>query len=271
MDTEVIIPFMNFAGREVAEYAKKHFPEELLKQQSYKDKQYADALTKAFLQIDVMLAKPEGRKEIAELIKDTNKDPAKRSEIYEGDEDAGPEGRGCTANVMLIVDKKMYVANAGDSRAILICKDGRVIEMSADHKPDLDKERTRISKAGGSVFNGRVDGNLNLSRALGDLSYKDRTDLKPEEQKISACPDVKDFPITPDLFGVLMGCDGVYERKTSSEIGEFILKEAKANPDLQPSVIAERLLDVLISPDYTQTAGAGCDNMSCILIKFKHS
>ena len=227
-------------------------------------------MTQAFLQIDVLLDRKEGRDEIAELTKEASKDPTKRAEIYESDEESGPNGRGCTANVMLIVNKKMYVANAGDSRAILIYTDGRVEEMSFDHKPDLEIERNRICKAGGSVFNGRVDGNLNLSRALGDLNYKDRRDLSPQEQKITAFPDVKEFPLTGDVYGVVMGCDGVYERKTSKEIGEFVLKESKANPDAPLSKTIEKLLDVLISPDYSQTAGAGCDNMTCIFIKFKH-
>ena len=218
-----------------------------------------------------MLDKKEGRDEIAEITKATSKDPAKRPEMFEAEEESGPDGKGCTANVVLIIKKKIYVSNAGDSRAILIMTDGRVIELSADHKPDLERERTRITKAGGSVFNGRVDGNLNLSRALGDLGYKDRKDLKPEEQKITAYPDVTEYPITGDMYGIVMGCDGVYERKTSAEIGTWMLKETKDAPGARLSAAVEKLLDELISPDYVQTAGAGCDNMSCIFIKFKHS
>lgn len=44
--------------------------------------------------------------------------------------------------------------------------------MSIDHKPDDDQEKNRITKAGGDVWEGRVNGNLNLSRAIGDLEYK---------------------------------------------------------------------------------------------------
>jgi len=37
----------------------------------------------------------------------------------------------------------------------------------------------RIIKAGGSVTMGRVNGNINLSRAFGDFEFKNNTSLKP--------------------------------------------------------------------------------------------
>ena len=63
--------------------------------------------------------------------------------------------------------KQLYVANAGDSRCV-VCRDGNAVDMSIDHKPEDEPEQTRINKAGGKVtFDGRVNGGLNLSRALG--------------------------------------------------------------------------------------------------------
>ena len=40
-------------------------------------------------------------------------------------------------------------------------------DLSIDHKPDLDAEEERILKAGGFIHAGRVNGILNLSRAIG--------------------------------------------------------------------------------------------------------
>lgn len=67
--------------------------------------------------------------------------------------------------------KDLYIANAGDSRSIL-CNNGKAEELSHDHKPDNPEEKERIEYAGGQIINGRINGNLNLSRAIGDLEYK---------------------------------------------------------------------------------------------------
>ena len=53
-----------------------------------------------------------------------------------------------------------------------MCRAGEAIPLSFDHKPENDEERSRIEKAGSTITEGRVDGNLNLSRSLGDLKYK---------------------------------------------------------------------------------------------------
>ena len=52
---------------------------------------------------------------------------------------------GCTSNVVYIdkLKKKIFVANAGDSRCVM-AKAGKVIEMSIDHTPFLDSEINRI-------------------------------------------------------------------------------------------------------------------------------
>lgn len=67
---------------------------------------------------------------------------------------------GCTANVCIIDEekKKIYFANAGDSRSVL-CKKGVAYPMSIDHKPELETEKNRIYKADGWVSEGRVKGN----------------------------------------------------------------------------------------------------------------
>lgn len=82
---------------------------------------------------------------------------------------------GCTAVVALLQRDMLFVANAGDSRAV-ISRSNKAVALSYDHKPAQVSERERIVAAGGflSEIGGvcRVNGNLNLSRAIGDLRYK---------------------------------------------------------------------------------------------------
>lgn len=77
------------------------------------------------------------------------------------------------------VRKKLFVANAGDSRAVMGVG-GKAVPLSFDHKPENEEEIKRIEAAGSTITDGRVDGNLNLTRALGDLKYKQKTELTAE-------------------------------------------------------------------------------------------
>jgi serine/threonine protein phosphatase PrpC len=87
---------------------------------------------------------------------------------------------GATSCVVYTNDQHIFCANAGDSRAVLFTGSS-VVALSEDHKPDNDKELERIKKANHFVEDSRVDGNLALSRAIGDFQYKDNKDLAPKD------------------------------------------------------------------------------------------
>ncbi|KAE8675855.1 putative protein phosphatase 2C 27 [Hibiscus syriacus] len=74
---------------------------------------------------------------------------------------------GATALVALIIGRMLVVANSGDCRAVL-CRRGKAIEMSRDHKPMCNRERRRIEACGGSVYDCYLNGQLHMARALGD-------------------------------------------------------------------------------------------------------
>ncbi|KAG5324941.1 Y0417 phosphatase, partial [Pseudoatta argentina] len=174
---------------------------------------------------------------------------------------------GCTAVVAILKENELYVANAGDSRCVL-CRDGQAIELSLDHKPEDAPEMERIVKAGGEVTNdGRVNGGLNLSRALGDHAYKQNMVLPPQEQMISALPDIRHITIDPekDEFMVL-ACDGIWNFMTSQNVVQFVRTRLSQNYE-NISKICEELFDHCLAPD-TLGDGTGCDNMTAVIIKF---
>ena len=67
----------------------------------------------------------------------------------------------------MITENYVYCANAGDARGVLSEK-GKAVELSKDHKPDVPLERSRVVAAGHHVEDGRVDGVIAISRAIGD-------------------------------------------------------------------------------------------------------
>ncbi|MBN3309311.1 PPM1G phosphatase, partial [Amia calva] len=187
----------------------------------------------------------------------------------DGKEEPGSDS-GTTAVVALIRGKQLIVANAGDSRCV-VSERGKAIDMSYDHKPEDEVELVRIKNAGGKVtLDGRVNGGLNLSRAIGDHFYKRNKTLPPEEQMISALPDVKVLTLNEEHDFMVIACDGIWNVMSSQEVIDFVSERMKASEgrDPQPlSSIVEELLDHCLAPD-TSGDGTGCDNMTCIIITF---
>ncbi|XP_006767513.2 PREDICTED: protein phosphatase 1G [Myotis davidii] len=189
----------------------------------------------------------------------------------EGKEEPGSDS-GTTAVVALIRGKQLIVANAGDSRCV-VSEAGKALDMSYDHKPEDEVELARIKNAGGKVtMDGRVNGGLNLSRAIGDHFYKRNKNLPPEEQMISALPDIKMLTLTDDHEFMVIACDGIWNVMSSQEVIDFIqskISQRDENGELRLlSSIVEELLDQCLAPD-TSGDGTGCDNMTCIIICFK--
>ena len=158
--------FDGHGGHEVAKFCGKYFTPELTKNENFQKKNYKLALEQTFLKMDEILMGENA----LELLKEFRNEPDSTTFA------------GCTANVVLITATEVYCANAGDSRAYLHTKSGETKALSTDHKPDVETERQRINNAGGYVSEGRVNDNLNLTRAIGDLEYKKNASLKPEQQ-----------------------------------------------------------------------------------------
>eukprot|EP00930_Biecheleria_cincta_P010900 TRINITY_DN11328_c0_g1_i1.p1 TRINITY_DN11328_c0_g1~~TRINITY_DN11328_c0_g1_i1.p1 ORF type:complete len:436 (-),score=74.17 TRINITY_DN11328_c0_g1_i1:17-1267(-) len=179
---------------------------------------------------------------------------------------------GSTAVVAAVdfVSREVIVANIGDSRALLI-RHGKAIALSTDHKPEDPIERNRIRAAGGQVIKmgpcHRVDGNLNLSRALGDFNLKANHDLPPEKQKVIAFPDITrtSFIGGPDEL-LLIGCDGLFERLSNQDIANLVWPRLKNGMALNR--IASELLHACCARSLRgRPIEEGTDNETVILVQ----
>ncbi|KAF6818464.1 protein phosphatase [Colletotrichum sojae] len=227
--------FDGHGGDKVALFAGEHIHEIIKKQETFKQGNYEQALKDGFLATDrAILNDPKYEEEVS----------------------------GCTACVGLISDNKIYVANAGDSRSVLGIK-GRAKPLSQDHKPQLEAEKSRITAAGGFVDFGRVNGNLALSRAIGDFEFKKSAELSPEAQIVTAFPDVEVHDISDDDEFLVIACDGIWDCQSSQAVVEFVRRGIAAKQDLDK--ICENMMDNCLASN-SETGGVGCDNMTMVII-----
>ncbi|KAF2280560.1 protein phosphatase 2C [Westerdykella ornata] len=222
-------------GDKVAIYTGEHLHEIVAKQDAFREGNIKKALQDGFLATDrAILSDPKYDEEVS----------------------------GCTASVGIISKDKIWVANSGDSRSVLGIK-GRAKPLSFDHKPQNEGEKARIQAAGGFVDFGRVNGNLALSRAIGDFEFKKSAELPPENQIVTAFPDVEIHDISEDDEFLVIACDGIWDCQSSQAVVEFVRRGIVAKQEL--SAICENMMDNCLASN-SDTGGVGCDNMTMIVV-----
>lgn len=118
--------------------------------------------------------------------------------------------------------RKLYTANVGDSRAILV-RGGRAERLTIDHKASLPEEAKRITDAGGFIGrNKRVNGVLAISRALGDHMLK-------ENDVVSAVPYTRETFLTEGDSHLILACDGVWDVLSDQEATDLVLDKIRKN------------------------------------------
>jgi len=213
-------------------------------------------------------------------------------------EDDGDSGT--TACIVVITPDSLVCANAGDSRAVFSRRTNggdksmparQAIALSYDHKPDDEAEERRIRAAGGYVAGGRVEGDLAVSRGLGDFRFKsmavvlnntqlfpttattttssndtdemdnqDSHEFQPGDQKVSPIPDILVHSRNHDIDEfVIVACDGIWDVRTNQECVMEVatmFQEGETNMGL----ICEELLDTCLRL-------GSKDNMTAIVVK----
>lgn len=254
--------FDGHGGKEVAIFAARHFTQELTRNRNFQAGNVEVALKETFLQIDTLLRATEGSKEVYRLQRDLPDDAQVDARAAKD----CAANVGCTSVVAVVQGARLYVANAGDSRCVL-SRSGKAIPMSEDHKPDLPGEIQRIREAGSCVIEGRVNGNINLSRSLGDLEYKGVPNLPPERQAVTASPDVKTMMLTPEDQFLVLCCDGVWDILSSQDCVNFVIERLHSRSLKQ---IAEDICDRCLARSTMENEGRGCDNMTAVVVAFNH-
>ena len=202
---------------------------------------------------------------------------------------------GSCAVIILIIDKKIYIANVGDSRCLVSMENGKkFIEVTKDHKPNSPNEVKRIKRYGGNIYqtetvinnvnnldlNGKIligpyrvlPGRLSVSRTIGDAEAKlEKYGGNPNV--VISEPEIFYYDLTRnDIDFFILGCDGIFDQISSNEVLDcawMILNEKdnlliKQCKDIHNQ--SRLIVDLIIK---SALARKSFDNVTCLFIALK--
>ena len=182
----------------------------------------------------------------------------------------------------LFKNNKCIIANVGDSRCLLF-KNNRLIFSTRDHKPNEPFEKRRIKLAGGSVYrnkgkriyqNGKriklphrvIPGYLSVSRTFGDITTKEPK-FGGKKGVVVAEPDIVELDLNESYNFMMIGCDGIFDVMSNTEILDciHIVLKLNKNNDKKINELCGDFADMIVK---SALAKESFDNVSCIVIAF---
>ena len=302
--------FDGHGGSEVPKYLQAHFVEFLKKSQNFQNGKFKDALNETFFKIDESFKSEEAQKELLKYSEELK--PSKEQEIKTINNLCAPgeklnedeleqimtfnevfdprnienaniaEFTGSTGIILFLGDKNIYVANAGNSRCLVIGKDGKILKATKDHTMNDPEEKKRVELA--RSFNEEEEKKkeeeqghteyLDSTRGFGDWEFKGNEWIDQKDQEVSVEPDILEAPIN-DVQYLIMGSHGMFEGSNDNEnddtvnknVCNFFMENIKNNPDKAYSEIIKEYFEQII-PEKNEGNNniKGLDNMSCIVI-----
>ncbi|KAL0077652.1 phosphatase 2C-like domain-containing protein [Phycomyces blakesleeanus] len=212
--------FDGHAGKATADWCGDNFDKTLaLCLKEFKDQPVAEILNKTFLEVDLQVNEKEGK------------------------------FSGCTAIVAFVQVKDskriLHTGNVGDARAVL-CRDGKAVRLSYDHKGSDAQEAKRIMDLGGFMMNNRVNGVLAVTRSLGDSVMK---------EFVVGNPYTTETELTDKDSFLILACDGLWDVCEDQDAVDLV-KQIE-----DPQLATRTLLDHAL-------ANFSTDNLSIMVIRF---
>ena len=212
---------------------------------------------------------------------------------------------GSCALVSVIYDNKIYIANVGDSRAIMSINGGaKVKQLTTDHKPNNPKEFERVIKQGSKIYpddnddpdrdpsklafikdkaelekykNNNPDeeiifreypSDLAVTRSIGDIKAK-KKQYGGNPGSIINKPDVYIHDINNTDDFIVMGCDGIFDDLSNQEVSDaawYIFKTESKEKNYEINELTQDACDIIIKYGLEKQTS---DNLSCIVIGFE--
>ncbi|KAJ2721092.1 phosphatase 2C [Coemansia sp. Benny D115] len=237
--------FDGHAGRQAAQWCGENFAELFLQLRAeLPDMPVPELLNAAFIETDRRLASDvrthSGCTAVVAFIEVRDVPPSSATDAT----DSGTDAAARQQEQKQQKQRVLYCANAGDARAVL-SRNGTAARLTYDHKGDDAHEIERISESGGYIFNGRVNGVLAVTRALGDSSLK---------RFVIGNPFTTETILTDDDDLLILACDGLWDVCSDQEAVDLIRGES------DPTQASQVLLDYAL-------ANESMDNITTMVLR----
>mmetsp|Transcript_34641 Transcript_34641/g.54086 ORF Transcript_34641/g.54086 Transcript_34641/m.54086 type:complete len:284 (+) Transcript_34641:225-1076(+) len=167
---------------------------------------------------------------------------------------------GCTAVTVTVINDVMFIAWAGDSKAVLARREDekpdsrlKVLSITKDHTCIVSKERERIVGAGGYVENNRVQGIMEVTRSIGDKDLK--------RYGVSSTPEIQRVTLSKRDEFMILACDGLWRVMDAKEV------VAKTRAYLQEGKSLDQASMELVREAVRMREAS--DNVSALILQFE--
>ena len=301
--------FDGHGGKEVPKYLQAHFLGVLNENKNFLADKYKDGIIETFFELDKKFTTQEAQEELAKYSEEFK--PEKEQELKEINDLCSPneklnkeeleqvmafnevfdprnienaniaEFTGATGMILAICYKEILIAYAGNSRCLILDKDGNIITQTKDHTLKLENEKKRVDLA--RSFNDDdeekkkgEDENieyLDSTRGFGDLEFKGNEWIDQKDQEISVEPEIVFVPYEKAKY-IIFGSHGMFEgddEKINKEIGDYFYSELNKNNEAKFSEIIKNYFEKIIPADKNKNEkNSGLDNMSCFFVELKN-
>lgn len=156
------------------------------------------------------------------------------------DNNLDPSKSNSTGSTCLVVlsngTDALWVANSGDSRAVMNKNENGCIILSKDHKPDVLDERKRIEDNGGFILHlgvWRVIGELAVSRSIGDKKYR---------PLVIPTPDVKRVRLMPgENTMIILATDGLWDVVKNKQVIQTATHALQSKASVCEALLAQAM------------------------------
>ena len=300
--------FDGHGGREVPKYLSSHFLKFLQKNPNFNIEKYKEAFTETFFEIDKSFTTKEVQEELTKYSEEYK--PDKEKELKEINDLCAPneklnkeeleqvmafnevfdprnienaniaEFTGATGMIIAICYRNILVANAGNSRCLILNKEGKILNSTKDHtiKDENEKKRVDLARSFNDEEEEKQKGEdehieyLDSTRGFGDLEFKGNEWIEQKDQEISVEPDILLVPYDEAKY-IIIGSHGMFEgeyEKVNDEVGKFFIDEINKNSGSKFSDIIKNYFEKIISKEKSNKNNIGLDNMSCFLVELNN-